>query len=138
MAGGGRSLTFTMYASRLGAGESRETGYTIVGATEIFEVLDPSNNEVNTVVIGPVGPDDDGAITISLAPTENNVNANAFTYLGVMRIDTTPAGAGVGFTISSIERGADGSTTLKWTSTANASYAVELKALDRCRFFARC
>lgn len=118
--------TFTMFASRLGAGEPRETGYTVVGANELFGALDPSNNEVNTVAIGPVAPDADGAITISIAPTENNLNANEFTYLGLMQVDTAPAGAsGGGFAILSIDRGDDDSTVLIWTSSSNATYAIE-------------
>lgn len=75
------------YASRMGVGDNRETRYTVVGATTQTAVLNAANN-VNTVaeVVG-AAPSAAREITISLAPTAANNNANHFTYLGALRLE---------------------------------------------------
>lgn len=84
------SLTF--YGSRLGVGDFRETGYTVVGADSTFAALDAGNNVDDVTTVTGIQPDATGAITISIAPTDNNTNAYEFTYLGVMKVEPTPAG----------------------------------------------
>lgn len=81
---------FTFYASRMGVRDSRETGYTVIGANLGFAALDPSGNENTFVMVGGIEPDADGQIKIDLAPTPNNVNSNHFTYLGVLKVEPTP------------------------------------------------
>ncbi|MGK0189832.1 MAG: hypothetical protein ACI9R3_005650 [Verrucomicrobiales bacterium] len=121
----GLAYTLTLYASRLNVGDTRETGFTVKGESEIFGALEPANNELGTLVIGPVVPDANGEITISIGPTENNLNGNEFTYLGLMVVETSlPVGGGE-FSITLIARGDDGSVTLTWNSVADASYAIE-------------
>lgn len=78
---------FTFYASRMGARDNRETGYTITGANSGFGALNPSSNEELFVTVTGVVPDVAGEIKIDLAPTENNVNSNHFTYLGAMKVE---------------------------------------------------
>jgi len=80
----------TFYASRMGARENRETGYTVVGANSGFAALNAAANIDAMVQVTGIAPDAAGEITISIAPTENNVNANHFTYLGVMKLEPTP------------------------------------------------
>lgn len=82
---------FTFYASRMGVRDNRETGYTVAGANAGFVALDPSGNENAFVMVTGIAPDDAGEIRIDLAPTANNVNSNHFTYLGVMKVEPTPA-----------------------------------------------
>ncbi len=83
---------FTFYASRMGVGDNRETGYTVSGTNTGFATLDPANNEEAAATALGITPTTQGEITISLAPTENNNNANHFTYLGALLIeeDDTP------------------------------------------------
>lgn len=81
---------FAFYASRMGVRDNRETGYTVVGANAGFAALNPSANENEFVTVLGIAPDDAGEITIDLAPTPDNYNANHFTYLGVMKIEPTP------------------------------------------------
>lgn len=81
-----RQYSFTFYASRTGVSDNRETGYTLTGANTGFVALNAANNVNNTVTATGICPDAAGEITISLAPTANNNNANHFTYLGVMRV----------------------------------------------------
>ncbi len=82
---------FTFYASRMGVRDNRETGYTVAGANAGFAALDPSGNENASVTVTGIEPDDTGEIRIDLAPTANNVNSNHFTYLGVLKVEPTPA-----------------------------------------------
>ena len=90
-----QALTYniTFYASRTGASDNRETGFTVQGTNTAFVAFNPANN-VNafTNVLGIV-PTAAGEITISLAPTANNNNSYHFTYLGVMRVTPVPPGA---------------------------------------------
>jgi hypothetical protein len=77
----------TFYASRMGVRDNRETGYTVVGANSGFAALNVAANIDALVQVTGIAPDAAGEITISIAPTENNDNANHFTYLGVMKLE---------------------------------------------------
>ncbi|MEN6333908.1 MAG: SwmB domain-containing protein, partial [Phycisphaerales bacterium] len=87
------SLTydFTFYASRTGVTDNRETGYTVTGFNSGFVALNAAGNVDKSVTLTDMAPTAAGEITISLAPTESNNNGNHFTYLGVLRIEPTPA-----------------------------------------------
>lgn len=80
----------TFYASRLGVSDNRETGYTVIGANTGFAALDAGNNVTNTARVTGILPTAAREITIRLAPTANNNNANHFTYLGALRLDPVP------------------------------------------------
>ncbi len=82
---------FTFYASRLGVTDNRETGYTVAGFNSGFTALNAAANVDHFVTLTGMIPTAEGEITISLAPTEANNNANHFTYLGVMKMETAPA-----------------------------------------------
>jgi hypothetical protein len=84
------TYTFTFYASRNGVGDNRETGYTVQGGNSGFAALNPANNIDTFATLAGITPDGAGEITISLAPTANNNNANHFTYLGVLKIESIP------------------------------------------------
>jgi len=81
---------FIFYASRMGARDNRETGYTVTGGNSGFAALNPSSNEEQFVTVTGIEPDSAGEITIELAPTANNVNSYHFTYLGVMKVEPKP------------------------------------------------
>lgn len=85
-----RLYSFTFYASRLGTGGSRETQYTVAGATTDSAALEVTDNITNTVTVSNISPNASNEIQISLAPTANNNNANHFIYLGVLRVVDTP------------------------------------------------
>ena len=78
---------FIFYASRMSVDDNRETGYTITGANSGFATLNPSMNVDSFVTVTGIEPDDEGQITINLAPTANNVNSYHFTYLGVLKVE---------------------------------------------------
>ena len=89
---------FAFYASRTGVNDNRETGYTVEGGNSGFAALNPVNNLDNLVTVDGITPDGTGAITISLAPTANNDNANHFTYLGVLKVTAIPPQTPIVFT----------------------------------------
>lgn len=78
----------TFYASRLGVSDNRETRYTVTGATTASADLNVANNVNQVVQVSEMAPDSAGEITIELSPGPNNDNANHFTYLGVLRLET--------------------------------------------------
>lgn len=85
-----RTYDFTFYASRLGVTDNRETGYTVTGFNSGFIALNAAANVDKSVTLTDMVPTAAGEITISLAPTAANNNANHFTYLGVLKIEPTP------------------------------------------------
>jgi len=94
----GTKYTLTFYASRTGVGDNRETGYTVTGGNAGFAALNPANNNDETVAVADITPDGAGEITIAIAPTANNNNANHFTYLGVLQVDAVPPQTPLAFT----------------------------------------
>jgi hypothetical protein len=112
---------FTFYASRIGATDNRETGYTVTGLSSAFAVLDAANNVTNTTVVSGIRPSASGEITISLTPTANNNNLNHFTYLGVMKME--PRLAPPQFLPLVIK---DGHIKLDWTGTGQLEWAPSI------------
>ncbi len=99
-----RTYHFTFYASRLGVNDNRETGYTVTGQNSASAALNAANNVDGTAAVAAIVPDAQGSITISLAPTANNNNANHFTYLGAMRMDAVPEQQPITFTKEPVDQ----------------------------------
>lgn len=93
-----RTYKFTLYASRTGVGDNRETRYTLVGATTAVANLNVANNVTNVAIVSGIAPDAAGEISISLEPSPNNNNGNHFTYLGVLKLEQEPPRQPVVFT----------------------------------------
>ncbi len=81
------SYDLIFYASRAEVSDNRETGYTVVGANSGYVALDAANNVNNTATVLGIVPTEAGEISVSLAPTANNNNANHFTYLGALIVE---------------------------------------------------
>jgi hypothetical protein len=114
------SVTYklTFYASRTGVGDNRETGYTVTAGTSGFAALNVANNIANVAVVSGIVADAAGEVTISLAPTANNNNANHFTYLGVMKVE--PMHPERRFLAPVIQ---DGQVRLEWTGSGELEWA---------------
>ncbi len=84
--------SFTIFASRTGVSDNRETKYAITGSTTSTVSLDPSNNTALTVDAFNIQPTASGTITLVASPGPNNNNASGFYYLGAMRlvVSSTP------------------------------------------------
>lgn len=80
-----RLYTFSFFASRMQAMDSRQTAYRLIGATEINLYLEVSNNEGEWVTAN-LRPSPDGTIKVRVQKGPANNNFNGFYYLGAMRI----------------------------------------------------
>ncbi len=81
---------FSFFGSRTGVSDNRETRYTVIGATTGEALLDCANNTNRTASVTGMRPDANGVIRVALTPGPANNNANHFTYLGVMKVDSAP------------------------------------------------
>lgn len=85
----GQAYNLTFFASRVGAGDTRTTAYTVTGlTTSPKQVLNVASNLSNVAQVLSVLPDATGHFTIDVRPDSTNNNANSFYYLNVMEIDT--------------------------------------------------
>ncbi|MBN1127297.1 MAG: hypothetical protein JXA82_20010 [Sedimentisphaerales bacterium] len=81
----------TFFASRMSAGENRQTQYAINGQGGMIETiyLNPSNNADTAVTSQMIAPTTSGEITIDIQKGPENVNGYGFYYLGVLVIKAT-------------------------------------------------
>ena len=117
------------YASRMGAGDNRETTYTVLGASTVTTTLDAANNLSGVAEITGMRPTANGDLTIALAPSAQNNNANHFTYLGVLRI--TPRTTELRLAPAVLADGKlrldwDGVAQLEWAPTVNGPWTPRL------------
>ena len=90
--------SFSVFSSRTGVSDNRETLYSVVGATSSSQALNPANNTTNTADILNIQPNGSGEITFQAEPGPNNTNGFGFYYLGAIQLiisdtpisDTTP------------------------------------------------
>jgi len=78
--------SFSVFASRVGVSDNRETLYTVAGASTDSEALNVSNNTSNTANILNIQPNADGNITFQAEPGDNNNNSSGFFYLGAVQL----------------------------------------------------
>jgi lysophospholipase L1-like esterase len=114
----GTAYSFTFFASRTGVNDNRQTRYTVSGAATNSADLNAANNVDQVAVVSGAQPDETGAITIALTPGPANNNANHFTYLGALKIETATQGGPVFL----IDFGASGSTTATQAGSQGASW----------------
>ncbi|MBK7791013.1 MAG: hypothetical protein IPJ54_21165 [Saprospiraceae bacterium] len=72
-----RLYTFSFFASRMQAMDSRQTAYRLIGATEINLYLEVSNNEGEWVTAN-LRPSPDGTIKVRVQKGPANNNFNGF------------------------------------------------------------
>lgn len=112
---------FTFYASRMSVGDNRETGYAVQGGNSGFAALNAANNVTGSVTVSNVTPSVAREISISLAPTANNNNANHFTYLGALRVVVLLPPPEFKTPLIS-----DGQIRLEWTGTGQLEWATSI------------
>jgi hypothetical protein len=116
-----RTYTLTFFASRTGASDNRETGYTITGLTTGYATLNSANNSDATAVVPGMVPDASGSISVALSPTTNNNNAFHFTYLGAMRIDAVPQQEPIAFTRQPVSQTVTERQAASFTAAVNGT-----------------
>ena len=78
--------SFSVFSSRNGVSDNRETLYTVTGASSDNEALDPANNTSNTADILNIQPNGSGEITFQAESGPNNTNGFGFYYLGAIQL----------------------------------------------------
>lgn len=126
------AYSFTIFGSRMGVSDNRETQYTVSGNTTIVVTLDVANNESLAAIVNDLRPDTNGEITLLAEPGPNNTNGSGFYYLGALRMSyiaevqepqpetlalITPSGGEIW------EVGKD--ATIRWESSNIASLAID-------------
>ena len=81
-----RVYTFTIFASRDGVSDNRETLYTATGLNSANAALNPSGNAANVCVISNIQPDATGKIVFSAQAGPNNVHASKYFYLACFKM----------------------------------------------------
>lgn len=83
--------TFTVYASRMSAGDNRTGTYTATGLNIVTGDLNASNNTSLTLMLLDVRPDAQGNIVFDMKQTAGvNNNGNLFTYLNALTLTASP------------------------------------------------
>ena len=77
---------FTFYASRMNAGDNRDTKFTIDAANQNVLYLNASNNR-NTTVSGEIIPDQEGTATVTVTSGPNNTSSYGFFHIGILTIE---------------------------------------------------
>lgn len=95
---GATTYDFTIFASRTGATDNRETKYDFAGANSGVAYLDTANNLSEVVNVNGIVPTAGGVITLQVSPGPNNTNSSGFYYLGAMRVvsNVIPEPASIG------------------------------------------
>lgn len=88
-ASGNTTYSFTMFGSRMGVADNRETQYTVSGVNSGVSLLNTSANTSNVANVLDIVPNANGEITLSITAGPNNTSASKFWYLGALRIEST-------------------------------------------------
>ncbi len=78
--------SFSVFSSRTGVSDNRETLFTVAGSTTDSEALAVSNNTSNTADMLNIQPNGSGSITFQAEPGPNNNNGFGFYYLGAVQL----------------------------------------------------
>ena len=78
--------SFSIFSSRVGVSDNRETLYTATGSTINSQTLNSANNISNTAKILNIQPKSNGKIIVQAEPGSNNNNSNGFYYLGAIKL----------------------------------------------------
>jgi len=81
---------FSIFGSRMGVGDNRETLYKAIGSNSGQAVLNTSNNVGNIATIAGIAPAA-GTITLTVEKGPNNNNGTGFAYLGALRVVSSAA-----------------------------------------------
>ncbi|WP_040281170.1 GDSL-type esterase/lipase family protein [Psychroserpens damuponensis] len=82
----GKQYTISIFASRTGVSDNRETSYTIEAQSTQTVYLDATENTSN-VATASFYPKADGTIVINVSTGPNNDNGSGFFYLGVIELE---------------------------------------------------
>tara|TARA_R100000027_G_scaffold184_1_gene205 strand:- start:5452 stop:6168 length:717 start_codon:yes stop_codon:yes gene_type:complete len=100
-----KTYDFTMFASRLGGSDNRETEYTFSGANLETVFLDAAGNTTNTITASGLNPTAGGIISLTVRAGENNTTSQQFAYLGVIEMNVIPEPGSFALVLSAVATG---------------------------------
>jgi hypothetical protein len=77
---------FTLFASRTGVTDNRQTEYKATGSNSKTAFINAAENTSQVALLTDIQPATDGSVVLDLAPGPDNTNSNRFYYLGAMKI----------------------------------------------------
>ncbi|HRZ96172.1 MAG TPA: hypothetical protein P5084_01345 [Paludibacter sp.] len=78
--------SFTVFGSRAGVTDNRETTYTFTGLNTGSASINPSSNNGSVAIINNIQPNESGIIVFTTIAGTNNVNASKYFYLAAMKM----------------------------------------------------
>ena len=78
--------TFTVFGSRAGVTDNRETTYTFTGLNAGSASINPSSNNSAVAIVKNIQPNESGVIVFTTIAGTNNVNASKYFYLAAMKM----------------------------------------------------
>lgn len=78
--------SFTVFGSRAGVTDNRETTYTFTGSNTGNASINPSSNNSEVAIINNIQPTSAGEIVFTTTAGPNNVNSSKFFYLAAMKM----------------------------------------------------
>ncbi|KAB2829386.1 MAG: hypothetical protein F9K10_00515 [Paludibacter sp.] len=88
----GKYYSFTVFGSRSGVADNRETRYEFKGAGDALTgLLNTSSNSSQVAVVKNVRPGHDGTVTLTVSAGPANNQAEQFFYLGAMIVEISDA-----------------------------------------------
>lgn len=88
----GKYYSFTVFGSRAGVSDNRETSYNFKGAGDAqTALLNTSSNSSQVAVVKNIQPASDGTILLTVSAGPANNQTERFYYLGAMLMDITDA-----------------------------------------------
>jgi hypothetical protein len=86
------AYTFTIFGSRSNSGASRETRYTVTGATAGTALLECNNNASEVAVIPKIRPRPDGTLDLEITPGPANNSSALYYHLNALMIESGYSG----------------------------------------------
>ncbi|WP_309398951.1 PEP-CTERM sorting domain-containing protein [Cerasicoccus maritimus] len=100
-----KTYDFTVYASRIGGSDNRETEYAFDGLNSSTVYLDVANNISSTVIASGLSPTAGGIITLTVTAGPNNTTSQQFAYLGAIEMTVIPESSSIALFVGAMATG---------------------------------
>lgn len=81
---------FTLFSSRTGVNDNRDTAFTVTGLNSDSGVINTANNDTQVLKLLGIAPDGSNEIRIDIAAAPSNTNGNSFYYFNAMQVTAVP------------------------------------------------
>lgn len=91
--------SFTVFGSRAGVTDNRETVYTFTGLNSRNASLDASSNTGNVAIVNNIQPTSEGVIVFTTTAGPNNNNSSKYFYLAAMKMLVSTTASGIKYNL---------------------------------------